>query len=454
MDKDYLEGATIKTACHKLPNSKKEGTAGRWGTPGEQCDAPTLLARETIKWIANEWRDKLDFVIWTGDNAKHDWDRKHKRKRRHVYDLNQYATDMMMDAFWPRHGGDPIPIIPTLGNNDVYPHNQMATDESELLSFYEQLWRPWIPQNQRETFRQGGYYKVSVGDRMSVITLNTMYFYTKNDAVRSCRRLDSAGYTQLVWFQDQLKAARLSRERIYVMGHIPPSPRDYMDTCLSEYLRLAGEYSDVIMGQFFAHLNMDHFLLYDGREMGLAASQPEMDVHINRDIDEYVDWLRSMYQNIDPLDDKNAPQGSQRHVVVVQVAPSVLPVYYPGFRIYKYELNDDDEDEDDYSKGDYGDDEDDNDDDDDKPYGTLLGYSQYFSNLTRLNEIDAETLHYELEYTTWDAYGMTDLTIESYFELAKQMVEDDSSKGNDLWTLYRRHMLVSTQNFSSDPFEQ
>jgi hypothetical protein len=351
---------------------------------------------------------------------------------------------MMMEAFWPRHGKDPIPIIPTLGNNDVFPHNQMSMDEEELLSFYEQLWRPWIPQHQRATFRQGGYYKVSVGPRMSVITLNTMYFYTKNDAVRSCRRLDSAGYTQLAWFQTQLRQARQTKERLYVMGHIPPSPRDYMDTCLQEYLTLAAEYNDVIMGQFFAHLNMDHFLMYDAKEAMVMGPEKKVvagpDVHVNRDIDEYVDWLRAMYQNIDPLGDKNAPSNGQ-HLVVVQVAPSVLPVYYPGFRIYKYELNDDD-------------DLNHDDDDDEKPYGTLLGYSQYYSNLTRLNKIDAQNIYYELEYTTWDAYGMTDLTVESYFELAKQMVEEDSSKGNDLWTLYRRHMLVSTQNFSSDPFDQ
>jgi hypothetical protein len=70
MDQDYLEGATIKSACHKFSKSSKDTIAGKWGTPGEQCDAPTLLAQETIKWIADEWRDKLDFVIWTGDNAK------------------------------------------------------------------------------------------------------------------------------------------------------------------------------------------------------------------------------------------------------------------------------------------------------------------------------------------------------------------------------------------------
>lgn len=44
--------------------------SGRYGTPGERCDAPIKLAQETLDWISKEWLDKLDFVIWTGDNSK------------------------------------------------------------------------------------------------------------------------------------------------------------------------------------------------------------------------------------------------------------------------------------------------------------------------------------------------------------------------------------------------
>lgn len=74
-----MEGATVKSACHDLPsiyniNKKKKNRpdvlAGRYGTPGERCDAPIRLAQETLDWISKEWLDKLDFVIWTGDNSK------------------------------------------------------------------------------------------------------------------------------------------------------------------------------------------------------------------------------------------------------------------------------------------------------------------------------------------------------------------------------------------------
>lgn len=82
MDEDYLEGGTVKSACHDLPvaytEKKKRKSkpiipdvlAGKYGTPGERCDAPVLLAQETLNWISKEWIDKLDFVVWTGDNSK------------------------------------------------------------------------------------------------------------------------------------------------------------------------------------------------------------------------------------------------------------------------------------------------------------------------------------------------------------------------------------------------
>lgn len=395
---------------------------------------------------------------------RHDWDKQNKRKRRHVYELNQRVTDMVMDTFWPAS----IPVIPSFGNNDVFPHNQIGGPDTDgdLLSFYEQMWRPWIPKDQRSTFRQGGYFMVNVAPRLNILTLNTMYFYVRNKAVDNCLHPKSPAYLQLIWFEDQLKNARTTQERIYVIGHVPPSPRDYKGTCLTEYMRIASNYTDVVMGHFFAHLNMDHFLMFDGRQDTLLNLEDDMvmdkvhqkvfdiadydddhEVHATRNIDAYLGWLRDMYKDIDPLDDKRAPPNTQPPLVVVQVSPSVLPVYNPAIRIYKYEINpediednDDDEDEDD---------DDEDDEDELKPHGTLLSYSQYFANLTKWNRMPSDRqLEYELEYSTDTAYGMEDLSVESYFELAKSMIEH-SKEGKQLWSMYRNHMLVKTQNFTN-----
>ncbi|RCH78758.1 endopolyphosphatase, partial [Rhizopus stolonifer] len=207
IDEDYTQGTTVDSACHELPKAlaqKKKSRppsilADKYGTVGEQCDAPVILAQETLDWISKNWNDKLDFVIWTGDNAKHDWDKKQKRKRRDVYALNQHVTDMVLDTFW----NDKIPVIPSFGNNDVFPHNQIGGPDvdGDLLLFYERLWRPWMPADQRALFRQGGYFIVEVAPGIHAMTLNSMYFYTKNEAVRNCLHPSSPAAQQMQWFE-------------------------------------------------------------------------------------------------------------------------------------------------------------------------------------------------------------------------------------------------------------
>jgi hypothetical protein len=60
-----------------------------------------------------------------------------------------------------------------------------------------------------------------------------------------------------------------------------------------------------------------------------------------------------------------------------------------------------------------------------------------------------QKLEYELEYSTDKAYGMEDLSVESYFELAKSMVEQ-SEDGNKLWVMYSHHMVVKTKNVTTN----
>ncbi|OBZ87203.1 Endopolyphosphatase [Choanephora cucurbitarum] len=439
IDEDYLEGATSSSSCHRLSHplqtlKKKPVLAGKYGAVGAQCDAPVILAQETLDWISDNWKDKLDFVIWTGDNAKHDWDKKEKRKRRDVYNLNQRVTDMVLDTFWDAK----IPVIPSFGNNDVFPHNQIAGPEvdGDLLSFYERLWRTWIPSDQRATFRQGGYFSIQAVPGIQVITLNSMYFFNRNKAVRNCLHPQSPAAQQMVWLEGQLKKARHDKHKVYIIGHVPPSPRDYKESCLTDYLRITTDFSDVILGQFFAHMNIDHFLMY-GKETATSKSLNATTLgsdddhhlfHTTRNINAYVDWLHTMYEEIEPpREDKHgSPDEPRSPFTVVQVSPSVLPVYNPSIRIYQYEKKQK------HSA---------------KPYGTLLGYEQYFADLSKWNAPHQKgPLQYELEYSTQEAYGMEDLSAESYFQLAKAMVEP-TPEGARLWATYRNHMLVKTHKF-------
>ncbi|KAG2226255.1 hypothetical protein INT45_005927 [Circinella minor] len=450
IDEEYIPGTTVDSDCHRFPSGNNKGPlAGLLGTPGEKCDAPIELAEKTLDYIAREWRHKIDFVVWTGDNSR-------PRKRKNIYHLNERVMSMMQKAFWPT-ARDPrhIPVVPTLGNNDVYPHNTIgdAHVDGELLDFYARLWQTWIPTDQRATFRRGGYFAVNVGPRLRVLSLNTMYFYHKNDAVKDCDVPGTPAYQQIEWFEHELLKARSAHVRVYVMGHVPPSPKHYRRSCLQEYVRIASQFPDVLKGHFYGHLNMDHFLLLDAREeqnnlhsnsyvndtmATLEDSDPEEedDVHVTRNVGKYVNWLRDMYESVDPIDHKHATF-QRMPVVAVQVAPSVLPVYYPAIRIYRYEIHDDDDRAQCRHSG-------------KKPHGTLMEYDQYFANTTQF-ELDLDTdldeahLNYQFEYNSKEEYELEDLTVASYFEFAKRLI-GNGFEGNQLWLKYCRNMFVQSLN--------
>lgn len=67
-----MPGSSPSSACHRgRRQSLFDTNVGRFGAPGEKCDAPILLMQQTLDWVAREWGNKLDFIIWTGDNARH-----------------------------------------------------------------------------------------------------------------------------------------------------------------------------------------------------------------------------------------------------------------------------------------------------------------------------------------------------------------------------------------------
>jgi hypothetical protein len=216
---------------------------------------------------------------------------------------------------------------------------------------------------------------------------------------------------------------------------------------------------------------MDHFLMYDGREAQLRTlgsddddedysessdDDDDREMCINRNIDKYVDWLKDMYSSIDPPPKGERAPTFETPLVVIQVSPSVLPVYMPSVRIYQYEINEEDgsataqdnsAQEQSYPESSHYE------NGPPKPHGTLLGYKQYFSNITEwdLRADSSLPLEYQLEYDTREAYGLGDLTADSYFQFAKDMVEGsgDSAGDSRLWSNFINNMFVQTLNDSN-----
>lgn len=79
-----------------------------------------------------------------------------------------------------------IPVVPTLGNNDIYPHNIMEPGPNRITKEYLQIWNRFIPEDQYHTFAQGAYFwqQVLPGDNgfwglgdtggLAVVSLNSL----------------------------------------------------------------------------------------------------------------------------------------------------------------------------------------------------------------------------------------------------------------------------------------
>jgi len=95
-DPFYIRNSSIDKdhPCHD-----GKGRAGLYGAESSECDSPFSLANATFKWIKENLRDEIDFVVWTGDSARHDNDVEHPRTERQVYDLNKMVVNLVKDTF-------------------------------------------------------------------------------------------------------------------------------------------------------------------------------------------------------------------------------------------------------------------------------------------------------------------------------------------------------------------
>jgi endopolyphosphatase len=491
---------------------------------------------ETFRWIEENLKDEIDFVIWTGDSARHDNDEKLPRTADEIMDLNAFMSQKWISIFGedvlqtsnvvPRMS---IPVIPTFGNNDIMPHNIFNEGPNKWTKRFAEIWGDFIPEDQRHTFVEGGWFTTEVvPGRLAVISLNTMYFFDSNSAVDGCNAKSEPGYEHMEWLRVQLKILRSRNMKAILMGHVPPArsseKKNWDETCWQKYTLWMHQYRDIVVGSFYGHMNIDHFMLQDSNKVNID-SQADGKVSIRSKTD-YLESLRNQWSSLpsppsgtfEELDsasnfgdlsevksakdkrgkkkdkkkqkflDKIGGPWAERYSVSL-VAPSLVPNFFPSLRVVDYNitgLNDvargvdlftrevDDttfgQDHDAIGTPEPRDDSLMNPEiqkkkkiEKDKkkkpkfkvpeppsstaPPGpaysnqafTLLSYTQYYSNLTKLHEQIATgesnnpRVDYEIEYTTDDdVYRMKDLTVRSFFQLAARIAKDGEEKQTDI----------------------
>lgn len=352
------------SSCHR-----GTGSAGTYGAETSDCDSPLSLVNATLDWIAANLRDEIDFVVWTGDSARHDNDEKIPRNRDQVLRSNRLVADKLADTFSDRTAGRglAVPVVPTLGNNDILPHNILRPGPNKWLRDYSDIWRRFIPEEQQHSFQFGGWFYVEViPDKLAVFSLNTLYWFDRNAGVDDCATPSEPGYKQMEWLRIQLQFLRSRGMKALLMGHVPPARTEskqlWDETCWQKYTLWLQQFRDVVTGGLFGHMNIDHFMLQDTQDVDIRVVEGSSAVFGVRQAmaDEltvqgaanYLQELRSEWTNLfkptsDEAEDEGHKKGKKRkhadlwaeRYQLSFVGPSVVPNYFPTLRVFEYNIS-------------------------------------------------------------------------------------------------------------------
>lgn len=314
---------------------------------------------------------------------------------------NQLVVDKFREVFGKHddhHDHDPtndfiIPIIPTFGNNDILPHNIFTDGPNRWTKKYLDIWRQFIPEEQRHAFQSGGWFYVeAIRNELAVFSINTLYFFDSNSAVDGCAVKSEPGFEQFEWLRIQLQILRERGMKAILTGHVPPARVDsktsWDETCWQKYALWMQQYRDIIVGSIYGHMNIDHFMLQDFKDVkkhirkglvlaeGMAKGEGDVDFSVASAGDYLMD-LRHLFAKIPAVSDSHKLTSSEddepeqswygylpstfstlkkskkkkgkgglgkiggeyaERYSMSFVSPSVIPNYFPTLRVFEYDV--------------------------------------------------------------------------------------------------------------------
>ncbi|SCU88726.1 LAFA_0E14246g1_1 [Lachancea sp. 'fantastica'] len=391
----YHTGTSAGEVCHRGEPKDDSDTAARFGVAMNGCDSSMDLMNYTLNWIEKNLRDKIDFVVWTGDNIRHDNDRRHPRTESQIFDLNAKMASRFEDMFRKKDSIDPrdfdVNVIPSLGNNDVFPHNLFSLGPTLQTREVNSMWSNFIPQEQQRSFdRSTSYFVEVIPGKLAILSIETLYLYKANPLVDTCDSKKEPGYQLLLWLGYVLEELRSRNMKVWLSGHVPPLPKNYDGNCFHKFTLWTNEYRDVIIGGIYGHMNIDHFVPLDAKKSWKAIEKAggksfevnfenlddgyEFDDVLDGAVEAsdaramgakpvnkvaYIDGVRETYYekiaskasslfSVERKRKKNSKKHKNRdkskdhykgkidRYSIVNVAGSVIPTFNPSFRVWEY----------------------------------------------------------------------------------------------------------------------
>lgn len=231
-------------------------SAGKFGD--YVCDSPWHLINSSVYAMKNILPDP-DFIVWTGDDTPHVPNEDLGEEA--VLHIVGNLTHIINEVF------PSTKVYSALGNHDYHPKNQLPAASNYIYDQIAEMWHDWLDPKSKETFKKGGYYTEKLLNRAGfrMLVLNTNLYYDQNQLTQN---MDDPA-DQFSWSDRVLTEAANNKEKVYIIGHIPPgffekkrSKPWFTAKFNQRYLDLIQKHHSVIVGQFFGHHHTDSFRMF------------------------------------------------------------------------------------------------------------------------------------------------------------------------------------------------
>ncbi|KAM4567779.1 acid sphingomyelinase-like phosphodiesterase 3b [Fundulus diaphanus] len=240
-------------------------SAGKFGDYA--CDAPWHLINSSVYAMKGILPDP-DFIVWTGDDTPHVPNEDLGEEA--VINIIGNLTEIITMVF-PH-----TKVYCALGNHDYHPKSQLPPGPNSIYDRIAEMWHQWLEPESKKTFKNGGYYTEKLLNRAGyrILVLNTNLYYDQNKVTQNVG--DPAD--QFSWLDETLTAAANHKEKVYIIGHVPPGFFEkkrnkpwFTQKFNKRYVEIIQKHHPVIIGQFFGHHHTDSFRMFYSTE-GLPIS--------------------------------------------------------------------------------------------------------------------------------------------------------------------------------------
>ncbi|XP_074538800.1 acid sphingomyelinase-like phosphodiesterase 3b isoform X1 [Halichoeres trimaculatus] len=246
-------------------SQRPAATAGLFGD--YVCDSPWHLINSSVYAMKNILPDP-DFILWTGDDTPHVPNEDLGEEA--VLSIIGNLTHILKQVF-PK-----TKVYSALGNHDYHPKNQLPGGPNNMYDQIAEMWKDWLDPESQRTFKKGGYYTEKLLNRVGfrMLVLNTNLYYRQNELTTN---IDDPA-EQFSWADRVLTEAAKNKEKVYIIGHIPPglfekkrSTTWFTPKFNKMYVDLIQKHHSVVLGQFFGHHHTDSFRMFYSNGSPISA---------------------------------------------------------------------------------------------------------------------------------------------------------------------------------------